>query len=178
MRPVTELELEIEVVKLVGVLAASYPAAQMSDSSINAYVAMLKDIPLQVLSTAVEQSIADSEFLPTIAKLRDRAFAFQSNVAQMPSAFEAWGIVVNAIDRVGFYHTPEFENPIIAKAVGCIGWKDLCCSENKVADRAHFAKVYESIVRQAIEDAKLLPASRQLRERLHPQNLIEARIMN
>lgn len=162
MQARTEIEIEIEVAKLVGVLAACFPTVQMSDASINAYVVMLKDIPVEVLKAAVEQSIAESEFLPTIAKLRDKAFVLSSSVSQMPSAFEAWGIVLKEMQQRGFYRSPQFENSIIAKAVEAIGWRALCVSENQVADRAHFVKVYESLVLREIQNAKLLPTVRRL----------------
>lgn len=163
------------IAKVVGVLFAAFPSAEASEATIKLYVRMLSDIPLEVLEVSVQQCIAESEFLPTIAKLRDKAFAIQSNIAQMPTAFEAWAIVAKEFERTGFYHEPKFENPIIAKAVQCIGWRDLCCSENQVADRAHFARVYESLMKRAIEDARLLPATRELRERLIPQQLIAAK---
>lgn len=159
-----ELNIEIEITKLVGVLAACFPTVQMSASSVNAYVSMLKDIPREVLRATVEQCIAESEFLPTIARLRDKAFLLMSDVAHLPTPFEAWGIVIQEVRRTGFYRSPKFEQALIARAVECIGWQELCMSENHVADRAHFVKVYEALVRRAIQDAKALPSARLLQE--------------
>lgn len=162
MEPANELDNEIEITKLVGVLAASYPAMQLSDDTVNAYVSMLKDIPVDVLKASVEQSVAESEFLPTIARLRNKALALVAPSRKDPMA--AWGEVVKEIQRVGFYRSPQFEDPLIAKAVECLGWQYLCSSENIVADRAHFAKVYEQFVEREAQDARLLPHARRLRE--------------
>ena len=157
-----DLDIEIEVTKLVGVLAASFPNTQMSKDSVNVYARMLKDIPLDVLTTAVEQCMVESEFLPTIAKLRNRALSLVAPPRKDP--MDAWGVVVKEIQRVGFYRSPHFEDPLIARAVDCMGWQYLCSSENIVADRAHFAKVYEQFVERETQDARLLPQARRLRE--------------
>lgn len=161
MQKENDLEVEIEVTKLVGVLAASYPQIQMSDASIKAYVAMLKDVPIDTLKTSVEQCVVESEFLPTIAKLRDRALSLVRPERKDP--MEAWGVVIRTIERVGFYRSPTFDDPLIAKAVDCLGWKYLCTSENIVADRAHFAKAYQQFCEREIQDSRLLPQARELR---------------
>jgi hypothetical protein len=164
MKKESELLLEIEITKLVGVLAVAFPHAQMSLDSINLYVRMLKDIPLEVLDLAVQQCIVESEFLPTIAKVRDQALNLCSDPTHTFSPLEAWGVVKEAIRKVGSYRLPQFEDPIIAKAVDCIGWRELCLSENQIADRAHFSKIYEQLINRQREDAKWLPAVRKFRE--------------
>lgn len=161
MRSENEINTEIEVTKLVGVLAASFPQTQMSAKSVNAYVAMLKDIPLDVLTVAVEQCVVESEFLPTIAKVRNKALSLVRPERKDP--MEAWGVVLKTIKRVGFYRSPTFDDPLIAQAVDCLGWQYLCTSENIVADRAHFAKVYEQFREREIQDSRLLPQAIALR---------------
>lgn len=153
---------EAEIAKLIGVMAAGYPNTQVSDATVEVYITMLRDIPQDVLEGSVQQCMAESEFLPTVAKIREKALALCSPVA--PEPLEAWGIVQKEIMRVGFYRSPTFADPIIAKAVDCIGWQALCSSENAVADRAHFAKVYEGLLRQAENDRRMIPAARQIQE--------------
>lgn len=153
---------EAEIAKLIGVMALTFPNIQVGDNTIDAYVSMLKDIPVEVLSVSVEQCTAESEFFPTIARIRERALSLVRPERKDP--FEAWGVVLETIGRVGFYRSPHFEDPLIARAVDCMGWQYLCSSENIVADRAHFAKVYEQFVEREAQDAKLLPQARRLRE--------------
>ena len=38
-----------------------------------------------------------------------------------------------------------------------MGWRDLCTSENGMADRAHFLRIYETMEKRISED-NLLPA--------------------
>lgn len=153
---------EAEIAKLVGVMAATFPSAKVTDATVESYVHLLKDLPLEVVTVAVEQCVTDSEFFPTVAKVRNVAISL--TVPQRSDPMEAWGIVLKEIERTGFYRLPVFSDPLIAKAVDCLGWKYLCSSENIVADRAHFAKVYEQFVQREIQDARLLPAARHLRE--------------
>jgi hypothetical protein len=153
-----------EIAKLIGVMATGYPSVQVSDQLIESYVNLLQDIPLNVLTASVEQCMTESEFFPTIAKIRNTALTL--TLPQHTSSLEAWGIVLRAMDRVGFYRTPTFDDPVIAKAVDCIGWQAMCASENQVADRAHFSKVYEQMIQRETQDARLLPGARALMQQL------------
>jgi len=155
--------LEIEVAKLFTAMTTAYPNTQITSATVSVYVSMLKDIPLEILGPAIQQSMAESEFLPTIARIRDKALYLTRPVA--PEPLEAWGIVVKEIQHTGFYCSPHFDDPVIAKAVDCIGWQTLCSSENQVADRAHFSQIYESLLRRAENDRRMLPAARHLQER-------------
>lgn len=158
------IEHEIEITKLVGVMAAGYPNTQVSDATIKVYVSMLKDIPLNLLTPAIQQSMAEGEFIPTIARIREKAIAISR--PQHISSLEAWGVVKQAMREVGFYRSPRFDDPLIARAVDCIGWQTLCSSENEPADRAHFAKVFESLVRREEDDARTVPEVRLVQERI------------
>lgn len=164
---------EAEISKLVGVMAAAYPHTQVTDATIEVYITMLKDIPLDLLTTSVQQCMAESEFMPTIAKLREKALKLTTPIS--PEPLEAWGIVQKEMTRVGVYHSPTFADPIITKAVDCIGWQSLCSSENQVADRAHFGKVYEGLLRQAENDRRMLPAAREIQQGM--VRMIAARTM-
>lgn len=166
---------EAEIAKLIGVMAAAYPSVKLSEATVEVYIAMLKDIPLDVLTASIQQCMAESEFLPTIAKVRDKALALTLPVA--PEPLEAWGVVLKAIQKYGFYHSPEFNDPIIAKAVECIGWRNLCCTEmdNQGVDRAHFSRVYEGLLRQAENDRRMLPQARNIQEQV--RRMIDNRTM-
>lgn len=162
MQSTDNLEIEIEITKLIGAMAAMFPSAQITTATVKGYVHLLRDLPLEVLIAAVEQCTVESEFFPTIAKIRDRALSLVRPVRKDP--LEAWGVVLKTIERVGFYRSPSFDDPLIARAVECMGWQYLCSSENVVADRAHFAKVYQQFCEREVQDSRLLPQARQLRE--------------
>lgn len=157
---------KVEMLERIGVLIAGYPNTQVADDTISLYVRMLGDIPLDLLDATVEQCLAESKFFPSVAELREKAFALSSTAGSLMAGWEAWGEVVKQIHAVGFYGQPSFKCPILAKAVEIIGWRELCTSENTVADRAHFVKIYDQLVNRAIQDAKLLPASREMMDRV------------
>ena len=73
------------------------------------------------------------------------------------TAGEAWGIVYNEILKTGNYGTPEISDPIIAKAVSIIGWRELCLSEQISIERAHFMKIYDMLVQREQQEKMLLP---------------------
>src|SRR5687767_12740431 len=131
---------EAEIAKLVGTLAACYPSVQVSDETCEMYVEMLKDVPLGILETCVQQCAAESKFFPAISEIRARVMALSTPQRLTPA--EAWGEVVNTIRAIGYYGQPKFDDPLVAKTVGYLDWQTLCSSENTVADRAHFMRMY------------------------------------
>jgi hypothetical protein len=157
------LQLEIELTERVGLLVACFPQPPIGDEMVKAYVRWLADIPLEVLDAVIEQAVAEYKFLPTIAELREIVLRLSSVSGRRPNAAEAWGDVMAEVRRVGSYRQPVFSDELVARAVEIIGWRELCLSENGVADRAHFFRVYEQLVRREAEEERLLPEARRLR---------------
>ena len=62
------------------------------------------------------------------------------------TAEEAWGEIIAEIKRVGYYGQPNFSTHIIKKSVECIGWYDICFSEEIGIERAHFLKAYKNLI--------------------------------
>lgn len=157
-----EIDDKPERLQLIIALFALFPTLQVKDETYKAYLHMLSDIPLEVLTAAVEQSAAGSKFPPTVAEIRDTALRLVTPAR--PEGAEAWGTVVKALSEVGFYRSPKFDDPLTQKMVDIIGWQTLCSSENSVADRAHFIQNYNVLVAREVADAKLLPRAREIRE--------------
>ena len=150
----------------IELLANAYPQSSIGKHTEEIYQRMLSDIPPDVLKAATLQHIATSKYFPSIAELREIAFALSSEVSQMPTPFEAWEEVVSQIRRTGFYGKPVFSNKLIARAVDCLDWQVLCSSENSIADRAHFVRVYEQLLEREVNESKMLPEAREVRELL------------
>jgi len=123
-------------------LIFAFPDKKFETQIIWEYLQDLSDLEFK---KAVDEIIATQKDLypgtNIIALIRERA----KTKLRLTSA-EAWGIVKNQISQIGSYGQPKFEDPIIAKAVGILGWRELCMSENQEIDRAHFFKVYDSLV--------------------------------
>lgn len=160
--------MRAEVVKLVGFLAAAFPYAQVSKDTQRVYVDALSDTPEDVLAAAIRQCINDCEFFPTVAAIQDRVKLLTS--ADRLSGPEAWEAVVSALKSGQYYFTdPVFEDPLIQVCVSALDWQTLRASENPIADRAHFLKMYESVVAREKQNRKLLPSSVELRRQLTEQ---------
>ncbi|MCZ7403695.1 MAG: hypothetical protein O8C67_02005, partial [Candidatus Methanoperedens sp.] len=67
------------------------------------------------------------------------------------SAEEAWGTICQEMSRTGYYGTPKFEDPAIAKAVELMNWKEICntLSKDMGVTRAHFYRTYEACRKRA-----------------------------
>jgi len=153
-----------ETTILLGMLRAVYPRfyADISPDEVavivNTWTFMLSDTTLEVAQVALQRLIATSKFPPTIAEMRESIAAVQ--YAPLPDAGEAWGEVIEAIRSYGYYRQAEglasLREPV-RQVVQRMGWSDLCHSENDIADRAHFFRIYESMERRDREN-KQLPA--------------------
>jgi hypothetical protein len=109
------------------------------------------------------KSIADiistkSELYPgtnVIALIREKG-----KLKEDMTAGEAWAICLREIRRVGSYDYPKSLDPLIEKVISIMGWRDLCLSDNMIADRAHFMKIYDNLVIRKRSEAMLLPEPR------------------
>ena len=148
---------------LLGMLRVAYPRfyAEISPEDVTASVStwtmMLSDTTLEVATAALQRLIATSKFPPTIAEMRESIAAVQ--YPTLPDAGDAWGEVNDAIRNYGYYRQAEalasMREPVHL-AVERMGWRDLCMSENGMADRAHFLRIYESMEKRTKEQ-NLLP---------------------
>ena len=139
---------EIEILRLLKILGDVYPSFQLSSSAIKVYVRLLDDIPGSVLEQSALDHISRSTFFPSIAELRSAAFNIIDATDPVPNEYEAWSEVQLEIHHVGHISLPHFDNPITTKVVEQLGWRNLCLSENHVADRSHFVQAYQALAEQ------------------------------
>ena len=128
------------------------------------YRRFLADLDYPSACTAVEQLIATSEFLPTVAKIR--AAVVELELGPQRSGGEAWSGVLREVGRTGVCRQPTFEDPVTAQAVRGLGWQAICNSENQVADRARFIELYDQLAARVrrTEVTANLPATRRFAE--------------
>ena len=130
-----------------------------NETQFSLWYGLLSDVSYEALNLAVSKHIAESEFPPTIASLR-KAVSVISNpeVAALNNA-DAWEEVKEAIRKFGYYRESEAlesMTPITAHVVRAMSWRDLCLSENQMADRAHFIKMFDTFKEREQKQA-LLP---------------------
>jgi hypothetical protein len=136
-----------ESARLFAVISGAFPHVHVTDDTRDIYVAMLGDLDVKVANEAVRKLLATAKFMPTIAEIRAKA----AELVHGPrlNGGEAWGAIVEAIQRVGSYRpAPRFTDPLVGECVKLMGWKNLCLGENDAADRARFIQLYDQLSQQ------------------------------
>jgi len=150
-----------EFSKIIYFVAAAYPSFTVKQDMLEAYHAILGDLPSDLLKAAALQLASESRaFFPSAGELRSAAFELIERRDGVPSAPEAWGEVKAQIGAVGYVGSPEFSHALIAEAVRIIGWRDLCISENQMSDRARFIQAYEALQKRRRTEVAMLPQVR------------------
>lgn len=146
----------VQAKALLGVLLSYWPKADLPPQTLKLYRDHLLEFDLEPAAHAVTNLGATSTFLPTVAELR-RAIVRELDPDPIPDVDQAWAeVVANARD--GIYGTPIYSHPAVADTVGAMGGiRELAVSENLMAERAHFMRLYETCKARA-ERAKQLPA--------------------
>jgi hypothetical protein len=155
------MALETDIAKLMGVMALAWPRYELKPETIKVYSRVLADIQVEALEAASLHIMSTSTFFPSIAEWRQAAFEIMVNKPAIPSQYEAWEMVLREIRRIGSYGQPQFQHQLVARAVEIMGWTELCMSEQIEYDRAHFFKVYASLLDRAFDDVRTLPAVRE-----------------
>lgn len=164
---------EPEVQKLVCVLIAAFPSAmakvddEHQRNTMAIYRRMLADLDYLVANAAVERLLATCRFMPAVSEIRDACLSLTQG--EVRAGGDAWGSVLKAIAEQGAHRTPgadfQFRDPVVLLCVKALGWRELCLSENQVADRARFIELYEQLAakqrRLALSEG--LPAMQRLR---------------
>lgn len=126
----------------------------------------LHDIPFNVAEAALRKWVQTNKWSPSIAEIREMC----ASVArpEIPDWGEAWEQTLHAIRRFGSYRQKEALDSldqITRKAVERLGFRDLCMSENTMADRANFRMIYETLAkREQTKHQIALPLQEEIRK--------------
>ena len=120
----------------------------------------LSDLDEMLLMAAVQEHVTHSQWLPSIAEIRQAAVSLMRQASPAgQSAIDAWGDVKQAVARVGSYNAPSFDNPITARVVRRMGWREICLSEDpEGVIRAQFERYYNGEMERAERSAAQSPA--------------------
>jgi hypothetical protein len=155
-----------EILKLLKILAATYPGYDLGEDTPDIYYSVLKDIPFDVLKTAALDHISRSPWFPKVCELRKAAVDIAMDSRRFPNAYDAWGEMDYAIRRWGRDRKPDFDNPVLERTIASLGWRNLCMSTNQVADRARFIEAYNIYLQRSIDEAVTLPQVKALSAKL------------
>lgn len=148
-----------DLLKLVQMCSANYrnwPEKGKEEDVISLWNILFSDVDFSLLRAAVQKHMMESTYPPTIADIREQIAKIALN--EQKTGIEAWGDVKNAIRRFGYYESEKGISSLkglTKKVVELMGYRELCQSENEMADRAHFLKVYDSLVAREKEQIKV-----------------------
>lgn len=109
----------------------------------------LQDLEYNVAQMALRKYVHINKFSPTIAELRE--IAAEITTEKVEDWGEGWKELQHAIRKFGIYRTQEALeslNGVTKDVVKRLGFKELCMSENPVADRARFKDIYEQLAKR------------------------------
>lgn len=140
-----------------------YPQSQVlpNAQAMELWYRQLQDLPYQVACAILEKWVATEKWPPSIADIR--GLAATVNMGEVPTWAEAWQKANNAIRRYGSYSEKEALeslDPLTRKTVECLGYRELCLSENQIADRANFRQAYETLAKRQMEYERVPEATR------------------
>lgn len=142
--------------KLAMFLKAAYEKDKFlaSRESAEVWYALLKDIPYQVAQEAVMRHVRTCKFPPAPSEIIEQAVNAVEPEQDTWSC--AWGFVQKAIRYCGTWGEMQamaMLDPLTRTIVRRLGYKNLCLSENPMADRANFRTAYEQEQKRQHEKA-------------------------
>lgn len=161
------------------VLVKAMKAVYVSDNFIpdkaafEIWFTLLQDIQYQNLNIAIKTYMATKTFPPTIADLRQICF---NTVTDIKDYGSAWESVMKAIKFYGSYRETEALDSLDELTRECVkrlGFREICLSENIVADRANFRQIYESLEKRKRVDNQIPIAIKDEQEKLKIDSIIK-----
>lgn len=147
-----------EFVLLAKVLKSAYTAPSFlpDEYSVKVWHKFLADLPFDIANLAVQQYIATNRFPPTISDIRESTAGLMAGERKDWS--ESWKWVCRCISVYGMPNEAKAYadmDEYTKEAVKRIGWKNLCMSQNQTADRANYRMIYESVVKEKLNQLAL-----------------------
>lgn len=148
--------LPAEIAKLLTVIAANYPNFTVDEVKHALWSEMLADIDYPTANMAVKRHIATCRFAPTIAEIREQAVIVAG--CEEITAAEAWGELMQAVRRHGYYHESEglaSLSPETRRVAEMITWREINLNENLDVLRGQFLRMYQTVHERAKREAQL-----------------------
>lgn len=143
------------------------PTFLPDQDAFNVWYALLKDLPYELASMAVQKHMLTEKFPPTIADLRAKANEIVERPAEEMSELEAWALVRKAIGNSNYHAEEEFARlPEVCRiAVGSPAnlreWAMMDSDQVATVEQSHFIRNYRAAAKRMTEDRKLPPVFRE-----------------
>jgi hypothetical protein len=109
----------------------------------------LHDIPYHVAEAALRKWVSTNKWSPSIAEIREMTATVQHG--EIPDWGEGWEEVQRAIRKHGMYNVKDAMDsftPLTRQTVERLGFRNICVSENPMAERANFRQCYEILAKR------------------------------
>lgn len=122
----------------------------------------LQDIPYESAIACLRKWVNLSKWSPSIADIREMCAELASG--EPKTWQDGWDTVLTAVRKYGYLEPDkatrylEATDPIAADCVLKMGWRNICLSENQIADRAAFRGCYEILAKREQERRQMSPA--------------------
>lgn len=116
----------------------------------------LQDLPYEVAEAVLNKWVSTNKYSPSIAEIRETAASITHGDA--PDWGDAWETVLLAIRKYGSYNEKaalDSMDELTRTVVKRLGFRDICLSENIVADRANFRMIYEQLTERKKKDNQI-----------------------
>jgi hypothetical protein len=169
-----------EAAKLVAIAMAACPtpASFLEEANVEAMVLawalVLRDIDYPKAEAALARYLCERDTagrLPSPGHIR--GIVDEAAHGRRRHGADAWGDVLRTIGAVGRYRDPTFDDAVTQRCVDRLGWRDLCDSENAIADRARFIELYDKLAVEATSDRAVASLPGVARPAL-PRNVADA----
>jgi hypothetical protein len=158
-----------EVAELLSLIVAYWPEfPHQGELTVNAWHVLLKDVPHPLAQQALLLLASTRTFPPKPAELLEAVAELTLPPDARLTPAEAWQLVLREVQHVGYYGRPNLP-PLVRQAVDCLGWHDICLSENVEVTRAHFMRVFEQLATRQRRQAVLPRPLREVLTEVLPQ---------
>lgn len=147
----------MNIAQLITVLFQSYEKQDQTERQ-DIYIAMLKDIPVELLSKAVKKCIQEKKFLPTIAEILEVCESLKETITGK-KAYLDWDDAWNEIYKgwcngSPYKNKPKWSTPEIEHVVESFGWLSLLSAPESQTQtiRAQMKAMYEVACKRAKEN--------------------------
>lgn len=135
-----------EVARVLAVISAAYPIFEVDELRHRVWTETIGDLDYALANLAVKRHISYSKWPPSVAEIREHA-ASLANPQRLTGA-EAWGELMQAVRRFGYYAESEglaSLSPETSRVAQMIGWNHInLCTEVDVL-RGQFLRMYQQV---------------------------------
>lgn len=137
-----------EFATLVAAIRTYYPRETIlpNQQALELWYMELNDLSYDIAMLALREHVHVSKWSPSISEIREQAAKIKNG--EIADWGEGWKKALDAIRFYGSYRQNEALeslDDITLETVIRLGYRDLCMSENTIADRARFKDIYEKI---------------------------------